>query len=170
MNDSYQFRKARDEDLEAILLIIEDARKRMKAHQSGQWQDGSPSRAVIEKDIKDGNFYVAVMLDKPIAVMAVLDYEEAYESLLSGEWAHQGRYKVIHRFAVASDYLSRGVATFMLKMCEALALAEGVHLIRIDTHEKNIPMVKLLKKNGYQKRGSTLIEKTKPRIVFEKLF
>lgn len=167
--ENYVFRKATMDDLEAVLFIIDKAKERMKSHMSGQWQDGSPSKETFIRDIKEEHLYVLTTFDKVIGVLALLDHEGAYDTLLSGEWLHNIPYKVIHRFAVHEAYLGMGVASFMLKSAELLAKSEGVQQIRIDTHERNIPMVKLLIKNGYVQCGSTLIEGTKLRIVFEKV-
>jgi GNAT superfamily N-acetyltransferase len=167
--ENYVFRKATIDDLEAVLFVINKAKERMKSHMSGQWQDGSPSKETFVNDINEEHLYVLTTFDKVICVLALLDHESAYDTLLSGEWLHNLPYKVIHRFAVHEDYLGKGVASFMLKSAELQAKSEGIRQVRIDTHERNVPMVKLLLKNGYVQCGSTLIEGTKLRIVFEKV-
>jgi len=155
-------------DLEEILVIIEDARKFMSAQGSGQWQDGTPNKVTITNDIKNNNFYVCKMQNEIVGVLALLEYEEGYDKLLTGRWQHLGPYFVIHRFATKRSQFSKGVATFMLKEVEQIARKNNTYIIKVDTHEKNTPMCNLLLKNGYQVAGTTLIEQTKLRVVFEK--
>lgn len=167
--NTMNFRLATLDDLTDILFIIEQARERMKHHHSGQWQDGTPSKETIMRDIDGHHFFVATRNNLIVGVTAVLDYEEAYQNLIVGQWTYEGPYKVIHRFAVHKDYLHQGVASFMLESIEHMAINEGVKLIRIDTHEKNIEMLNFLRKQGFINCGTTYIEKTKIRLVFEKL-
>lgn len=155
-------------DLPQILHVIDDGRAALKLQNSGQWKDGTPSEQTIRSDIESQHFYVDKIDNQVIGVLALLDHEVAYDRLLTGTWDYDVPYKVIHRFAVLRPFTRQGVASRMLLACEQLAKIDGVFLIRIDTHEKNIPMTKLLLKNGYKIKGTTLIEGTKLRTVFEK--
>jgi GNAT superfamily N-acetyltransferase len=161
--------KAQQNDIEEIMGVIRDAQAMMAMQGSGQWQDGTPARATILHDIKDGHFYVAKDDEIIIGVMAFLDYDPEYQNLLTGAWHYGPRYKVIHRFAIKGSHRQQGVGSFLLKEAETIAKAQGVDTIRIDTHEKNIPMTKLLEKNGYQAVGTVILEKIKLRTAFEKL-
>lgn len=168
MNSKVHFTLATLTDLPEILLVIDDGRAALKLQNSGQWQDGTPSEQTIRNDIEAHHFYVAKLDNQVIGVLALLDHDVAYDHLLTGTWDDKVPYKVIHRFAVLRPYTNQGVASMMLKAAEQLAKMDGVDLIRIDTHEKNLPMTKLLLKNRYQIKGTTLIEGTKLRTVFEK--
>lgn len=168
MTNNLQFTLATLSDLNEILAVIQDARAFLQLQNSGQWQDGTPSEQTIKSDIEAKQFYVAKFEHHVIGVLALLNHEVAYDHLLTGSWDYQTPYKVIHRFAVLRPYTKQGVASYMLDACETLAKQDHIHLIRVDTHEKNIPMTKLLLKKGYLIKGTTLIEGTKLRIVFEK--
>lgn len=168
MMNKVQFSLATLKELPEILEVIKDARAFLKLQNSGQWQDGTPSEQTIKRDIEAKQFYVAKLDNQVIGVLALLNHEVAYDHLLTGSWDHQTPYKVIHRFAVLRPYTKQGVASYMLDACENLAKQDNIHLIRVDTHEKNIPMTKLLLKKGYLIKGTTLIEGTKLRTVFEK--
>lgn len=167
--ENYELRRAFLNDLPAIMVIIDDAGRRMKSHESGQWQDRTPRQETFINDIENNYLYVAASNNLIVGVMAVLDYEKGYEKLLTGQWSNNDPYLVLHRFAVKNDYLRKGVASFMLKEAENLTKTRHIWQIRIDTHEKNLEMISLLVKNQYIKKGSTLIEDTKLRIVFEKI-
>lgn len=160
--------KAQQNDIEEIMGVIRDAQAMMAMQGSGQWQDGTPARATILQDIENEHFYLAKDDDTIIGVMALLDYDAEYQHLLTGAWHYGPRYKVIHRFAIKGTYRQQGVGACLLKEAEKMAKSQGVDTIRIDTHEKNIPMTKLLEKNGYQAVGTVILDKTKLRTVFEK--
>lgn len=166
---TYLFRLATISDLPIIMQIIADAKIRMAKHNSGQWQDGTPSLDTIKNDILNNSYYVAIHIDNIVGGCAVLTFEEGYEHLLEGKWSVIGPYLVIHRFAVAASYLGQGVGTFMLDNIGLIAKQKEVKSIRIDTHVKNREMISLLNKFGFNHVGRTLIEKTKERIVFEKI-
>ncbi len=166
--NNLKLRQADHRDLPEIIVIIDLARKAMKAHGSGQWQDGTPTAQTIANDINNQQFFVATLNKHIVGCMALLDYEEGYDVLLEGAFIHHDKYKVIHRFATHQDFVNNGIAGFMLEEAELIAKAKAVNLIRIDTHQKNIPMMRLLDKHGYVNCGKTLIEKNKLRVVFEK--
>ena len=72
-------------------------------------------------------------------------------------------YGVVHR--ITTDRKARGTATFCLNWAVRQA---GGHL-RIDTHEDNRPMRKLLEKLGFSRRGTVVVEDGTERIAFEKV-
>ncbi|MFA7188444.1 MAG: GNAT family N-acetyltransferase [Alphaproteobacteria bacterium] len=168
MQTTLAIKPAKIGDLTQILLVIADARQLLKTQDSGQWQDGTPSAETIKDDISHYCFYVLKEQNQIVGVMAVLDYEKDYDHLLRGKWTIEGPYFVIHRFAILSQTRGKGLATMMLKYVEKLAIDKHKYAIRIDTHEKNIPMINLLNKNGYQAIGIARLAGNKKRIAFEK--
>ena len=161
-------RLAKIQDLPEIMDVVIDAQEFLKSQDSGQWQDGTPSIATIAEDSTNGRFYVWEEDEKIVGIIALLDHDADYDNLVSGKWRFSGPYIVIHRFAVRSEYHSPGIAIKMLKAVEEIAKERNIETIRIDTHEKNTPMISLLLKNGFQECGKVLIEKTKSRITFDK--
>ena len=49
-------------------------------------------------------------------------------------------------------------------------MEKGVPSIKVDTHENNIPMQSLLKKNGFEYCGVVYLEDGGKRVAFEKNF
>ena len=162
------FRLARSNDIDAIMAIIADAQEFMKSQRSGQWQDGHPRRAAIIDDIEHEHYYVIEAQGIVVGGLAILDYEADYESLLEGTWMRHGRYLVIHRFAIDSQYAGKGYAKFALAQVDNMAGDLGISSIRVDTHEKNKPMVNLLLGAGYQQIGVVMLRNFKRRLAFEK--
>ncbi|MCX5775368.1 MAG: GNAT family N-acetyltransferase [Firmicutes bacterium] len=164
-----RFHLARYEDLPAILSIIHEAQAFLKTQNSGQWQDGYPTEGILQNDINQQRLYVARNGNDVCGVCAVLNYDPDYSSLTSGSWIIKVPYLVIHRFAVSDKYRRSGVGKYMLSETEKLAKRQQIIDIKVDTHEKNVPMISLLLKSGFEKRGEVLLEQTKQRVVFEKV-
>lgn len=165
-----KYRKATISDLDKIMTIIEDGRAFLKSQNSGQWQDGDPSRENILQTIKDGHFYVVLSLKGDIASVCALTYqEEDYEHPYEGGWLTHQPYMVMHRCSVKEKYRRQGYGNALFMVLEIEAKKQGYHSIRIDTHEKNVPMRNLIIKNGFTYCGKTILKPNKDRMIFEKI-
>ncbi|HOJ45256.1 MAG TPA: GNAT family N-acetyltransferase [Bacilli bacterium] len=167
--ETARFRLARLDDLDQIMAIIKDAKVFMASQNSGQWQDQHPRKETIAHDIESSNYYVIEENGCVLAGMALLGYEPDYDQPLEGAWISSGPYLVIHRLAVAKQHHGRGLGAQMLKQAENIAKAKHIVSVRLDTHHRNTPMVRLLEKCGYTRIGAVLLTNFKRRIAFEKI-
>ena len=97
-----QFRQARMEDLDEIMMVIDEARAFIASIGIDQWQDGYPQRDVIEADLRQGIGYV--LYDGGIGAYAamMLTEEPCYRNI-DGAWLTQeGEYATMHRTAVCN--------------------------------------------------------------------
>ncbi|WP_294378124.1 hypothetical protein [uncultured Clostridium sp.] len=62
-----------------------------------------------------------------------------------------------------------GLSHKILEYAENICLENNIHSIRIDTHEENIPMQNLLKRNQYKYCGIIYLDDGAKRIAFEKI-
>ena len=99
-----------------------------------------------------------------------LDKEETYDKIYDGKWLSNGDYAVIHRIAVDNTYKGLGLSHKIIKYTEDKCKENNVHSIKVDTHEENIPMQKLLTKNGFEYCGIIYLEDGGKRVAFEKNF
>lgn len=165
------FEKTDLKELDAITQIISDARSRIGRLGIDQWQYGYPSRDVIAEDIRRGRSYVARDEDGSLcAVFTVVDDgEPIYDKIYDGAWQTEGdNYLAVHRIAVSSQKLRRGVASSAMKFVEEMAAAQGRASVRIDTHLGNAPMRGMLERNGYVHCGSVYLESGDHRVAYEK--
>lgn len=165
------FEKNDLKDLDEVAQIVLDARSRIGRLGIDQWQYGYPSREVIAEDIRKGRSYVARDEDGSIcAVFAVIDDgEPVYDRIFDGAWQTEGNnYLAVHRIAVSSAKLRRGVASCAMKFVEEKAREMGRAGVRIDTHEGNLPMRAMLERNGYVHCGSVYLESGEHRVAYEK--
>ena len=127
-----------------------------------QWSDRYPLTEDLEEDIGKGQLYVWAP-DGAVHGAFVLQLgEEANYREIQGAWRSDTPYGTIHR--IAGDGSVKGL------LGKAVAYAEGVisHL-RIDTHENNKVMRRLIPRYGFSRRGIIHLENGSPRIAYEKL-
>ena len=165
------FEKTNLKELDAITQIVSDARSRIGRLGIDQWQCGYPNREIIEEDIRRGCSYVVRDDDGSLCgVFAVIDDgEPVYDNIFDGKWRTVGdNYLAVHRIAVSSEKLRRGVASSAMKFAEEMAKTQGRESVRIDTHQGNAPMRAMLERNGYVHCGSVYLETGEHRVAYEK--
>ena len=165
-----ELRKTTISDIDIVINIFEDAKKFMREQGIDQWNNNYPNPEVIKNDIENGIGYVLEDDDRVIGTAAVIfDGEKDYDKIYEGKWISEGEYTTIHRVAVDSNIRGLGIASIILNKVEELSLSRGLNSIRIDTHRDNLPMQKLLAKNGFIRCGIIYLEDESERIAFEKI-
>lgn len=163
------FRRANKLDKDKIMEIIKQAKSYFKLNNINQWQNGYPNEAVVLKDIENKESYLLLEEDDIVATAVIsLREEPTYNEIFDGSWLSKDKYLVIHRFAVRNDLKGKGIANNMIKLAEKLALENNINSIKIDTHEENLSMKRVLEKNGFTYCGVIYLEDKSKRIAFEK--
>ena len=157
-------RPARTEDVPRFLEIYASARRFMR--ESGnpdQWEEGYPSREVLEKDLGNSRLFALVEGETIHGVFVFSqDEEPTYRVIEDGAWFSDAPYGVIHR--IAGDGERHGI------FHTAVSFAERYtgHL-RIDTHADNTVMQGMLAKLGFVHCGTIYVHEDRdPRLAFEK--
>ena len=165
----YTLRKTTVSDIADVMTIIDQGKTYLKASGVNQWQNGYPNQAVINQDINVGYGYVLLKNDEIVATIALsFDGEAWYDDIQGGAWLTSGDFLVIHRMAVRADFRGTDVATELLCQAEELCISKGVTSIKIDTHPENMPMQKLVTKNGFQYCGVVILGTEGERLAYEK--
>ena len=147
-------RKATIEDIPKIMSIVADAQLSLRELGIDQWQDGYPSKEVIECDIANGMGYVYSVDNGIVGYAAiVLTGEEVYRQIDDREWNTSNDYVVVHRLCVNQDYTRAGVAKAMMYFASQMAIESGYTGFRIDTHRGNIRMLAMLEKLNFKYVG-----------------
>lgn len=146
-----------------IMDIYEQARAFMaQTGNPDQWGSAYPSEEMIREDILNGKCYVNLKGDDIRAVFYFAVEADPTYGYIEGAWLNDAPYGVIHRIAVGES--GKGTAAecfqFASDRCENL---------RIDTHEKNIPMQRCLAKHGFIRCGTIYLEDGDPRIAYQKV-
>ena len=170
--NTFSVRKAQHEDVTTIMEIIDLAKEDMQASGNNQWQNGTPNAGMLHADIDRGVSYVLCDADGSIQGTAYISTEQdpTYKVIWDGAWrAADEPYTVIHRVAVRRSERGRGLALHIVNFAKTVAAADGTHQLRIDTHEKNIPMQHFLARPGFSRRG--IIQSGEgPRIAYDYFF
>lgn len=157
-----EIRKAQPSDWDDIMEIYAIARRFMKqAGNPTQWGDKFPPEALIREDIRRGVSYVCQVEGRIQAVFAMLPGEDPTYRVIQGAWRNDLPYCAVHR--VASRGEIRGLASQVLAWC-----LEQQGNIRIDTHDDNLPMQRVLEKNGFVRCGRIWVEDGTPRVAYQR--
>ena len=164
------FKRATIEDIDNIMLVINKAQHQFKIKNIDQWQNNYPNKKVISTDIEKEDSYVFIVDDKIVGtVYFSFEKEETYTKIYDGDWLSDKAYGVIHRLAVDTNYQNSGIATKILDNIYQLCLDNNVYSIKVDTHQDNIAMQKLLIKEGFIKCGIIYLKDGAKRLAYEKL-
>ena len=165
-----EFRKAVETDINNIMDIIRQAQAYFRQQGIDQWQNNYPNYETIKNDIANEYGYVLLKDNIIVGTVAIIfDGEKSYETIYNGKWLYDGPYATIHRIAVHSQYKGLGLGSVILKNVEDICLNRGVKSIRVDTHEDNLSMQRLLQKNKFEYCGIIYLEDNSKRLAFEKL-
>ena len=155
-------RTARSSDWQDIMDIYANARRFMReAGNPTQWGNTFPPEELIREDLRLGRNYVCEIDGRVQGVFAMIPGEDPTYRFILGSWLNDRPYCAVHR--VASRGEVKGVASQVLAW-----VLEQQGNIRIDTHDDNLPMQRVLEKNGFVKCGRIWIEDGTPRIAYQK--
>lgn len=159
-----EIRKAEMSDLDEMMQLFSEARQFMREHGNpDQWGTNYPSTEQIISDIERGCSYLCADEGRAAATFYfALETEHDYDEIYDGAWLNEEPYAVMHR--VASPGRKKGAATFCVNWC----LERCGGNLRIDTHRDNIPMQRMLEKNGFARCGKIYLKSGAERIAYQK--
>jgi len=162
-NEKYTIRRAVPEELELVMALIASGREIM--HSSGnpdQWPEGTPSADKVRQDIQNGNSYLVLDKEVPVATFAFIKGPDpTYSLIVGGEWLNDDPYYVIHRIAKSKD--AHGVFRAVMDWC-----FERSKTVRIDTHKDNTIMQHCISAYGFSYCGIIYLENGDERLAFQK--
>ncbi len=163
-------RPSTKQDLDIIMCILGEARETIGRLGIDQWQYGYPTRDILKEDVIHGRSYVVEDEDGICAVFSLIeDGEPTYRKIYSGQWLCDGRpYLALHRIAIQVKKRGSGIAGQIISFIADKARVENYATIRVDTHHGNIPMRKMLEKNGFLYTGIIYLTDGEERVAYEK--
>ena len=156
-----EIRKANLNDVDEIMRIYAAAKAFMiETGNKSQWVNGYPQRELIESDIAKGWCHVCEE-DGIHGVFAfILGKDPTYEYIEDGAWLNDRPYGTVHR--IGSDGQKRGIFNAALDYCKTV-----IGDLRIDTHENNKVMQKLITAYGFERCGIIYLSDGSPRIAYQ---
>ena len=164
-----EIRHSTYDDVESIMNIINQAQSYFKANGIDQWQNNYPNPSVIENDIQLNESYV-ILMDQKIVGTYVLSFrnESTYDIIYDGSWLTLDKYAVIHRIAFDQSIKGQGLSKNALNLIYSQCINNQIYSIKIDTHEDNHVMRKMLVSNGFSYCGTILLRDGNKRLAYEK--
>lgn len=159
-----KIRKATLDDLDRLEILFDHGRQVMRSTgNTVQWVNGYPSRELLTEDIRAGNSYVAVTLKEDEEVICAAFYlttepDPTYRQI-EGAWLNDEPYATIHRIVSSGDV--KGAGIYCIQWVQSL-----YDNVRIDTHEANQLMRKILKQLNFKECGTIYVSDGTPRLAF----
>ena len=168
-----EIRKATSLDVDTMMEIFDEARSTIALLGIDQWQNGYPSRDVISEDISIYRSYVVCEEGGNVCGTFVLveDGEPTYDKIYGGHWLtgdNSKSYLAIHRVAIAVRMRGKGVSTAIIDHAYGVARSLSMRSLRIDTHEGNVVMRRMLEKHGFELCGVIHLSNGDARVAYEK--
>ncbi len=160
-------RKSNKNDLDGIMAVIQDAKASLKKDGVPQWQGVYPGVEEFEEDIEMDGSYVVEVDGKIVGTAFLKDMEESTYATIDGAWMVDGRYVVIHRFAILSSMYGSGVSRFVVEQAIEIARSCGCESVRVDTHPENLRMQAFVKRMGFVYCGVISCEYGGKRLAYE---
>lgn len=155
-------RLARIEEIERIMDLCDIARRTMRANGNiSQWTGGYPTMETIRHDIENGHGFMVERNGETVAYFAFMPSPEPTYEYIEGSWLDtDSPYYVIHRLASTpeSHGVFQEVSDYALSVCPN---------IKVDTHEDNAIMRKVIAKAGYIYCGVIYLEDGDPRLAYQ---
>lgn len=143
-------RKAKTEDIEAIMRIVKEAIILMNEEGNTQWDETYPLAPDFLKDIEAGTLFV---LDEGEVRGVVCVNRVQPVEYRTVAWSVEKEAIVVHRMAVLAASRGQGIAKRFMKYAEQMAEECGLNYIRTDTNSMNSRMNAMFQKLGYKKAG-----------------
>ena len=160
-----KIRRTTLDDLPSVLEIYHGARAFMRENGNpDQWRANHPPQEQIENDIRTETSYVCENDGEVLAVFFFDIKPDPTYPVIKGAWLSDLDYGVVHRIARSQSPGAKGSAAFCLNWC-----FKQIPNIRIDTHKKNAPMIKLLTGLGFKHCGTIWLENGDERMAFQKI-
>lgn len=164
-----QIRKATKNDIPSIVSIMNEAKAYFKENQIPQWQNanGYPNEIDVQKDIDANGAWVVTHQDRVVAYSFIREYMEPNYLHIEGKWLNNDPYAVVHRTCVENSMKGKHISGMFIEKAKDICKENGISSIRVDTHEKNISMQKMLEKHGFIKTGIIYVEDGSPRFAYQ---
>ena len=172
------FRVSHPDDVSAVAELYAAAKETMRAMGLEQWKgDGYPNAGNARADAE--TCFGRVAEENGVLYLTyafVPTGEPDYDVIRAGAWLTgdmphtAATYAAVHRVTIRPDRRGTGLSGRMIGVIMEEAAARGFLSVRIDTHPDNVPMRKMLEKNGFTHCGTiTLSSDGTDRVAYERL-
>jgi ribosomal protein S18 acetylase RimI-like enzyme len=151
-----RIRLATQDDLPALIALVQRVVPLMLAAGNLQWDTTYPNQTVFQRDIDLGQLWVAE-IDTALAGVAAITTDQEPDYTQVG-WDIDEPAVVVHRLAVDPAFRGAGIAKALMQKAEAVAAEHGIPILRVDTNTRNAATQRLFPKLGYQLAGEISLQ------------
>lgn len=165
-------RNVEEKDLDIVDDLFNEGREYFRKHGINQWQSepgGYPSKKDVMKDMENGGGFVVVEDDQVIGYSYIHELDESNYHYIEGKWLNDEPYVVVHRTCVSNASKGKGIGSLFFSKAKEICVENDLHSIRVDTHQDNLSMQRLLEKNGFVKCGIIYVQDGSPRYAYQLL-
>lgn len=162
-------RKAKYNELDQIMQVYKSCVKGMIELGIDQWDESYPNRNIIQNDLREQNYYVAIIDQEIVAGIKIDQVQDP--TYLEIDWKDKNNnFVVVHRLCSKTKVWNKGIGKKMMEFVESVALDLGCSSIRLDTYINNPKAIKFYQKIGYNQLGYINLKKDKDiYYCFEKI-
>lgn len=161
--------KTTKRDIDRVMVVLGEARQSIGKLGIDQWQYGYPTRDIIIDDVAKGFSYVVKEDDDICATFCLKEDEEpTYINIYEGAWLNTGVSYALHRIAICNLKRGKGIAGKIIEFITQKCKDDGISSLKVDTHEGNLPMRRMLEKNGFVYCGIIYLGTGEKRVAYEK--
>lgn len=125
-----------------------------------QWPKGYPGRESLAEELKTGHFYIGLREREIVLAFYLMPSPDPTYTYIEGPgWLNQEPYRAIHRFGV--KYPHQGLGRLAMDW-----IRDHYSQLRIDTHEDNHAMQKLIASTGFQYCGIIYLANGDKRLAY----
>lgn len=162
-------RKTTKKDIDRVMVILGEARQSIGKLGIDQWQYGYPTRDIIIDDVSKGFSYVVCDEGEIYATFCLKEDEEpTYKNIYEGAWISTEKSYALHRIAICNLKRGKGIADKIIEFIVEKCKNDGISSLKVDTHKGNLPMRRMLEKNGFVYCGIIYLGTGEERVAYEK--
>ena len=141
-------RKAKTEDIEAVLSITKACAIDLISKDISQWSEHYPNKKDFENDIENCWLYVVENDNELIGCISISPHmDQEYRSV---KWLSKSNKNIyIHRLAVDPKSQSKGYALQLMDFAENYGKQNNYESIRLDTFSQNLRNQRFYEQRGY---------------------
>jgi len=146
-----QVRQGRFDDLGAVMEMVRRVVPLMRESGNLQWDDEYPNLAAFERDVENGQLWVAEIEGALAGFAAVTTDQQAEYHDVGMDTSEEAI--VVHRLLVDPAFRGKGAAAALMLQAEVVAKERGIAVLRVDTSKQNEATQRLFPKLGYRLAG-----------------
>ena len=146
---------------------MHDGREKLKREGVNQWQGKDPTEETILEDILKGHTFIFNDHGNIVGTAVLAEGKDSTYAVIDGAWQTSGEYLTIHRSVVSDEYVGKGMGRRMMNRVKLYAASRNVDSIRVDAHEDNKAMRRLIEGSGFSYCGIITVADGTKRVAYE---